>query len=194
MLMQEQTIFDNEQKLCVSCGLCCDGTLFDKAVLQKGEKGSLPEKIEEKYFVEGEQEYFRLPCHYFNGKCSIYHLKKAHVCSSFKCQLLRDCIKGKVEYQAADSIVVHAKTLRAEIYDLASQLFDDEKKLPFRDLHTKLMEIKAKEPLKMTDKLLELLMIKCQIFEVLLTRHFRADEEFQEMIITPAPDSAEVIF
>lgn len=191
--MQEQTVLDNEQKLCVSCGLCCDGTLFDKAVLQKGEKGNLPEKIEEKYFVEGEQEYFRLPCHYFTGKCSIYHLKKAHVCSSFKCQLLRGCVKGKVEYQAAESIVVHAKTLRKEIYDLTNRLFVAEKKLPFRELHTKLLEVKDKEPSRMTDKLLELLLIKCQIFEVLLTRHFRPDEEFQEMIIMPATDSAEVV-
>ena len=33
-----------EQEICVTCGFCCDGTLFKYAVLQSGERGNLPAK------------------------------------------------------------------------------------------------------------------------------------------------------
>ena len=31
-----------EQEICVSCGFCCDGTLFKRAVLEPGERGAYP--------------------------------------------------------------------------------------------------------------------------------------------------------
>ncbi|MBE0674536.1 MAG: hypothetical protein IH591_07745, partial [Bacteroidales bacterium] len=80
-----------EQAICVVCGFCCDGTLFVNAGLNQGERGSgLPEKIEQASFSEGGRDYFRLPCNYFSGKCSIYDRNRADVCSSFRCQLLKD--------------------------------------------------------------------------------------------------------
>lgn len=78
-----------EQEICVGCGLCCDGTLFNHAPLQPGERGHLPTKIGEGYQKEGDRKIFRLPCAYFSGKCTIYDQPRAHVCVAFRCQVVR---------------------------------------------------------------------------------------------------------
>ena len=56
--MQADQAPAEEQKICVGCGFCCDGTLFVHAVLNPGERGSLPEKIEENAYSEGEKDLF----------------------------------------------------------------------------------------------------------------------------------------
>ena len=66
-----------EQDICVTCGFCCDGTLFAHALLNPGEKGSLPERIEESVFSLDDRDYFHLPCRYFAGRCTIYDRQRA---------------------------------------------------------------------------------------------------------------------
>ena len=108
-----------EQAICVTCGFCCDGTLFDHAVLQPGEKGNLPEYMERSYFKNEKGEYFRLPCEYFNENCSIYDQKKAHICSAFRCQLLKDFSKKKITQSNAKKVVRNAKDQRKILRILA---------------------------------------------------------------------------
>ncbi|MBK7488875.1 MAG: hypothetical protein IPI74_03485 [Bacteroidales bacterium] len=73
----------------MNCGLCCDATLFLHATLQPGERGHLPEKIEEAGSTGDGGDYFLLPCGYFSGACTIYDCQRADVCSTFRCRLLK---------------------------------------------------------------------------------------------------------
>jgi hypothetical protein len=170
----------DEQAICVQCGLCCDGTLFGHAVLQKGERGSLPEKIEQQYWKEEETEFFTLPCQYFNGKCTIYDQKKAVVCSAFRCQLLKNFSKGQISKDNADRIVSDALKFRDEILELYKCIFEDDTKLSFRELLTEISKNTA-PPTEKT-KELALLKAKCNIYETLLIKNFKSIKTFESMI------------
>lgn len=173
-----------EQDICVTCGLCCDGTLFHHAVLNKGEKGNLPQKMENAYFKNKNGEFFKLPCSYFNGKCSIYDQKKAHVCSSFRCKLLKDFSKDKVKQEDALSIVQNAKKLREEIIALAESIFGTEDKLYFRNVLLKIANSEKNQDSKIFEsQKFKVLKMKSIILEALLIKHFKSKENFEKMII-----------
>lgn len=176
----------DEQTICVTCGFCCDGTLFLHAHLNPGERGvgDLPEWIEENSFDEGGKDFFRLPCHYFSEKCTIYDRKRAYVCGSYRCQLLKDFADGKVTLDDAQKTVTEAMRLRAEIIEEYHRVSSDKRDINFRELLIKLVKIvKAasdKEPVGLD---YDLLLVRCNIFEALLIKNFRSAEDFEKMIM-----------
>ena len=174
-----------EQMICVDCGFCCDGTLFSHAHLMPGEKGNLPEKIEEKYEKIGDNEIFLLPCSYFEGKCTIYNQKRAHICSAFRCQLLNRLSDGTLSQSQAASIVANAFELRNEIYALFANIFGHEYGKDFRSMLGELGEIAVESKEKVTSmKDLEKLKLKCNLFEILLIKNFKSYKDFESMANT----------
>ena len=174
---------ESEQTICITCGFCCDGTLFYNATLQPGEKGTLPQKMEEAYFKNGEEEFFRLPCQYFDGKCTIYDQNKAHICSAFRCELLKDYSGEKISQEAALRLIENAVRQRAEIRNLANQVIGTPLDIPFRHLLLELRKVihareENGEPRNME---LEILLAKCTIFQALLIRHFKPAKDFDSM-------------
>ncbi|NBB22956.1 hypothetical protein GVN20_26605 [Runella sp. CRIBMP] len=170
----------SEQQICIKCGLCCDGTLFEHAALQAGEHGSLPEKIVDNYRKLKDEEVFLLPCHYFDGKCTIYDQKKAVVCSAFRCQLLKDFSMGQISKDNADKIVSDALKFRDEILELYKCIFEVDTKLSFRELLNEMGKMTA-PPIEKT-KELALLKAKCNIYETLLIKNFKSIKTFESMI------------
>jgi hypothetical protein len=179
-----------EQAICVTCGFCCDGTLFDHAVLQPGEKGNLPEYMERSYFKNEKGEYFRLPCEYFDEKCSIYDQKKAQICSAFRCQLLKDFSKKKITQGNAKKLVKNAKDQRNEILALSEKVLHTPGNIPFRKLLLQLREfIHAKNGDETRNPELDILTARCNIFEALLLRYFKSEKDFNSMKVpTQNPD------
>jgi hypothetical protein len=108
---------EREQTVCLSCGLCCDGTLFGHAVLKPGEKGNLPSLIEQRVFMIGEKDYFRLTCLYFLGRCTIYSSKRADVCGSFRCRLLSEMSEGRISFEKALEIIKGAVIMRNSLQE-----------------------------------------------------------------------------
>ncbi|TFH50154.1 MAG: hypothetical protein E4G92_00600 [Bacteroidia bacterium] len=172
-----------EQLICLACGFCFDGTLFRHAVLNPGEKGHLPEKIEESVFIEGEKEYFRLPCGYFRGRCSIYDSRRADVCSAYRCQLLRDHAAGKVTQEEALKIVSEAARLRTEIIDDYRRVTGDSPDICFTQLLTELGRYIGTGAVEaLPDSEIEILIARCNILEALLIRHIRSVSDFESMM------------
>ena len=173
-----------EQAICVTCGLCCDGTLFRHAILNPGEKGNLPQKIEESVFSEGEKEYFVLPCPYFSGKCSIYDRKRADVCFGYRCQLLKDFNKGKVSLDETLDIIREAMNNRNALIEEYRRVTGRDNAPYFMILLRELGKIQEsvteKEPLGID---YEVLLARCNILEALLIKHFRSVEDFEKMIM-----------
>ena len=172
-----------EQSICITCGFCCDGTLFRHATLNPGEKGNLPEKIEENVFSEGEKEYFRLPCLYFSEKCSIYDRKRADVCSGYRCQLLKDYVKGKISRNEALGIIREAVKIRTTLLEDYRRVTGNNMAVYFmlllRELGKMQESVTEKESLNI-DR--EMLFARSNIFEALLIKHFRPAEDFDKMI------------
>ena len=176
----------DEQKICVKCGFCCDGTLFLHACLNPGERGvgDLPEWIEENSFTEDGKDYFRLPCNYFSEKCTIYDLRRAVVCGSYRCQLLKDFADGKISVNDAVETVREAMQMRKELLEQYRNISGNDGVMNFRQLLIELGKIQKSA----TDKgslsmAYEMLLVRCNIFEALLIKHFRSAEDFEKMIM-----------
>lgn len=173
-----------EQEVCVTCGFCCDGTIFGHAHLNPGEKDSIPALMAANATaVEGE-EYFLLPCPYFRGKCTIYDIKRAEVCGRYRCQLLKDLEAGKISREDALKVVADARVMRDLIFADFRQLTGSEAG-SFRKLITDLGRfLKPDFPMDagMAAEA-DLLQARCNIFEALLIRHFRSSDDFNKLIM-----------
>ena len=172
-----------EQKICVKCGLCCDGTLFPHANLLPGEKGHLPEKIEQNYFRIKDKECFRLPCKYFDGKCTIYTDERANVCRTYRCQLLKDLADNKVTDQDAQEIVRQAVQTRSELIEQYLKLSGSNKNIFFREVLSGLVKMQQSGLHKgEKQKEIEILLARCNIFESLLIKYFKSTSEFEALV------------
>ena len=116
-----------ESQICVSCGFCCDGTLFDQAVCGPGDTtdaliaiGLTPVNAS----PDGSTG-FRLPCLHFIGLCSIYASPRPWACGAFRCRLLRSVKRGKYTVTQALEIVRETKALRAALVPVFERLYAD---------------------------------------------------------------------
>ncbi len=173
---------NSEQIICINCGFCCDGTLFYSGCLEQGERGTLPEKIEKNYFIDKNKEYFKLPCLYFDKKCTIYNQKKAKICSSYRCQLLFDVEDNKMMIKEALQLVENAKQARNKIFKIWAKLTGDYDKITFNGLLIKL-GYKSKELNdKKNDSLeLNILLAQCNVLEALFVKHFKSEKKFMAL-------------
>jgi len=177
-----------EQAICVHCGFCCDGTLFLHAVLQPGEKGNLPDKIEQQYYLDEDGEFFKMPCPYFCEKCTIYKQKKAEVCSSFRCQLLKNFATGKISSEEALALVHNAAITRDELIRDFNRLNPNHEVSCFRKLLLHLGSLPESPDNQQTannkqQTTNDILTARCNILEAQLIRYFRSVEEFDQLVM-----------
>ena len=172
-----------EQEICVTCGFCCDGTLFKHAVLRPGERGNLPTKIEERYGKADEGEFFTLPCAYFCGKCTIYDQKRAVVCGAFRCKLLKNVSKDQLTQANAMQTIASARTLRNEIFQLYAELTGAAYSCSFMELLDELPtlhQMYGADSVK--NKQVSLLILTCGLLDTLLTKTFKSPKSFEALI------------
>lgn len=175
-----ETTVSDQQELCVSCGFCCDKTLFDVAFISKGEKtfGAFAERETE---IKGDR-YFKLPCPYFDRKCTIYDKPKMSVCSSFECKLLRNMNKGRIGKNEAMTIIKETKEYESEILDDYKK--NTGKTVAFRDLYHETLNNKEFEnnPEKKKIK------YKAQLLDIQLTKEFKSAQEFNQFYVMTDKD------
>lgn len=175
----------DEQKICVGCGFCCDSTLFDYAYLNPGERGHLPEKIEENSYSEGGKDYFRQPCLYFSGTCSIYDWKRAQVCGSCRCQLLTDFTAGKVTLRDALETVREAMKLRNILMEEYRSGIGGGSLNTYRQMLKEMGRHGTDSNEKKKERAdVEVFRARCNIFEALLIKHFRSAGDFEKLIMS----------
>ncbi len=174
-----------EQQICVTCGFCCDATLFSHAILHPGEKGTLPDKIEQNYRKEDGKEFFLQPCLYFKGDCTIYDCKRAIVCSTYRCQLLKDFAAKKITQSEALEIIRVAVRTRADLMSEYRNISGNIGEINFRQLLSELGKLQQSS----TDNgpvtgAYETLIARCNIFEALLIKYFRSAGDFENLIMS----------
>jgi uncharacterized protein len=108
----------NGSSLCLSCGLCCDGSLFERARLQPGEESFAAELGLTVLSVSGQKPRFELPCHLFQGCCSIYDQTRPRVCGAFKCKLLIKYENGAITLADGLGKIRHARAMQSELTGL----------------------------------------------------------------------------
>jgi uncharacterized protein len=99
--------------LCLSCGFCCDGTLFNRVPLAEGDDPSLRARLR---VLDG-QHHGVQPCPALEGVvCQVYE-KRPLACRRYRCLLLEARDAGEVSLEGAVQIVEQTKALRAVLAD-----------------------------------------------------------------------------
>jgi len=113
-------ISDAEQSLCVQCGLCCDGAIFERARV-------FPEDDLARLAADGfillttaVSSGFALPCHHQQGRiCGVYQRWRPQICHTFRCALLRRFEAGELAWAEAlariESTVALVERIQAQL-------------------------------------------------------------------------------
>ena len=108
---------DKANRLCMSCGMCCDGTMFDHANVVPDEKQQVMSAgliVNEKLGKLSFEQPCRFYCH---NLCSIYEQRPA-VCISYRCKLLKKMNKDEVSLDAALDKVKMLRALQKRLAEV----------------------------------------------------------------------------
>ena len=119
------------EKLCLTCGLCCNGVIFADVQLQRGDNGErlkalgLPlARFRKNQSEKGAaaQWKFPQPCAAFDGcHCRIYADRPKH-CRAFDCALLKNVKADEVKVSAALRQIEKARARAEKVRQLLRKL------------------------------------------------------------------------
>lgn len=103
-------------RLCLSCGMCCTGTVYDDAQLDTNEVTAAASAGFTTCSPATGGEGFALPCHYLDGKaCTIYDKWRPKVCSSYFCRLQDRAAAGECTEAEALELISATLALRQRV-------------------------------------------------------------------------------
>jgi hypothetical protein len=122
------------EQLCLACGLCCDGTLFDNVRLGPGDDAQqlkalgLPISIPR---TKTPVTFFRQPCAALcaDRSCRLYADRPGQ-CRAFECGVFKDAQAGRIKPAAALRLVKQARQRADGIRLLLRQLGDTDEHRP----------------------------------------------------------------
>lgn len=117
------------EDLCRSCGMCCDGTLFDLVRLEPGDDARRLAQLGLPIAAARGQQAARFPqpCAALcaDGSCRLYADRPGQ-CRAFECGLLREAKAGRVSFAAAARRVTTAKRRANQVRRLLRALGDND--------------------------------------------------------------------
>jgi Fe-S-cluster containining protein len=123
--------------ICLSCGLCCDGTLIGFVQLESEELSPVSKLME----IEqtGENGMFFLPCNELgcNG-CNIYS-QRPKACRNFECGVLKSVEKNELTFDKATEVIDVVKKKKIAIEKQVATL---QIELQSKSFHFKMLELK----------------------------------------------------
>ncbi|MEG3154940.1 YkgJ family cysteine cluster protein [Sphingomonas sp. RB1R13] len=96
--------------LCMKCGLCCAGALFDYGELDEDEVGAA-RAVGLDVFERSTGSAFRIACSRLEGSCCSIYGARPRTCRKFRCKLLRNVEAGEVTIDAASEKVAEVWVL-----------------------------------------------------------------------------------
>lgn len=122
--------------ICLSCGLCCDGTLIGFVQLERKEMLRLRTIME---IEDGNGEgFFLQPCENLGcSGCTIY-TKRPNKCAEFECGLLNSIEQKKISFDSAIEVIELVKQLKSTILN---QLISLPFKLQSKSFYFKILEL-----------------------------------------------------
>jgi uncharacterized protein len=105
---------DEVSNLCVSCGLCCNGTLFSRVKISLEEsirlKGLGIDVLEKKHAM-----FMSIPCGKLKGSCCTVYENRPNGCQVFFCSLADKLKRKEVTFESARQSI---EELQLEIEEL----------------------------------------------------------------------------
>jgi len=107
------------QSLCLTCGLCCDGTLFSSVQLKSDDETNSLKAVGTKIYSDNSANMLKLPCAaHKNGTCTVY-ANRPQICRTYKCELLKTFEREEISREAALRIINKVVSLKNEVNALA---------------------------------------------------------------------------
>jgi uncharacterized protein len=126
----------DSSNICLSCGLCCDGTLIGFVELSREEMPTLKKIMDiEDDNVSG---FFLQPCNSFCNGCNVYSDRPKH-CASFKCELLKSVEQKNLEFDSAVETINLVKQKKISMENTLAQL---QLELKSKSFNFKMVELK----------------------------------------------------
>lgn len=98
--------------ICLSCGICCDGTLIGFVQLDHEELPRLSKFME--FESANELGFFLQPCKKFCDGCTVY-ADRPKQCGIYKCELLKSCEAQETDFDSAVAVVKEVKQQKLSI-------------------------------------------------------------------------------
>jgi Fe-S-cluster containining protein len=125
------------EKLCLACGLCCDGTLFDNVQLgprddvKRAKALGLPVTVTR---ARTPVALFRQPCSALcaDRTCRLYADRPVQ-CRTFECGVFKDAHTGRISFATALRWAKHARRRSDHIRRLLRELGDADEHRPLGD-------------------------------------------------------------
>ncbi len=142
---------NDSENLCLSCGLCCDGTLIGFVELYRDELPKLRKlmKIEE---ADGNGIFIH-PCKSYCDGCTIYS-DRPKQCDNFKCRLLKSHEEKELDFDSAVEVINKLKlkklVLEKKLARLQFKLKSQSFYFKIIELNTFLQKNKAESALNQT--------------------------------------------
>ena len=124
----------DNNRLCLECGLCCNGVIFSRGQLQPGDDAqqlqNLGLKLVSKRKAQTAAQKFHQPCAAFDGiKCNIYSERPAY-CRQFECALLKNFNSGRLDEFSALRAITQARQYADAVRQLLRDLGDADEHVP----------------------------------------------------------------
>ncbi|RQW79584.1 MAG: hypothetical protein EHM14_08120 [Methanothrix sp.] len=138
-------------ELCLSCGLCCKGLLFNRAGLLP-EEAAKAEELGLHCFPSGDGKFaFRLPCPWFqNERCSIYSAR-FDACQRYRCDLLKRLANGDLSVSEGKRIINKIKndmsSISLKMESVVQTNSGSELPLDFRQRIVKTLDFLCRNPM-----------------------------------------------
>jgi uncharacterized protein len=104
--------------ICVKCGMCCDGTLFNRGKIVDDLDKENIKKLGIEIIAIKDEEAFKQPCNKFIGCCSIYDKIRPKVCNSFYCEPLKKYEKNLQTLKEAENQINTVLKLKSEMNEI----------------------------------------------------------------------------
>ncbi|SHG70609.1 Putative zinc-or iron-chelating domain-containing protein [Salegentibacter echinorum] len=102
----------DSSNICLSCGLCCDGTLIGFVQLENDELPRMKEVMD--IIDDNGNGFFLNPCNKYCAGCTIYS-ERPKQCASFECKLLKNFEQKELNFDSAVEIVNAIKEKKSAI-------------------------------------------------------------------------------
>ena len=159
--------------LCVECGMCCNGGLFDYGPLARDEvsdKRDAGLKV-----LEADGKFgFALPCPQLDGAVCQVYARRPQTCRSFRCETLKAVEAGDLPYEEGLGRVTQA---RAALDQVHANLPDGATITDARRWRREAGQAEASAQLNASP----MLMMALGLLDVLLDQHFRKPGQRQVM-------------
>ncbi len=117
------TTESNGHKLCLSCGLCCEGAFHNRAYIANDADKQIAKDFGGIQFKQDKKLWFRLPCPVFEEKCTVYQ-KRPSTCEKHHCDLLKNLLTRKITIEKALTLVNKMKPLFLELTRQLDEIHD----------------------------------------------------------------------